>query len=163
MERKLNDSPGRARGQASARRCSESSRVSSGPARRRFPDHPPVCLAVTRPVAFGELPLPDRESRLMRYAPGLCAAFFIALCAASTAAATDLLITDARVYPAPGVAPVENGAVLVRDDRIVAVGPASQIGAGEDAVVIDADGGTVLAGFWNSHVHFTEQIGRAHV
>src|SRR3546814_7267479 len=70
MERKLNDSPGRARGQASARRCSESSRVSSGPARRRFPDHPPVCLAVTRPVAFGELPLPDRESRLMRYAPG---------------------------------------------------------------------------------------------
>src|SRR3546814_8539830 len=54
------------------------------------------------------------------------------------------------------VAPIENGAVLVRDDRIVAVGPASQIGAGEDAVVIDADGGTVLAGFWNSHVHFTE-------
>src|SRR3546814_383353 len=92
----------------------------------------------------------------MRYAPGLCAAFFIALCAASTAAATGLLITDARVYPAPGVAPIENGAVLVRDDRIVAVGPASEIGAGEDAVVIDADGGAVLAGFWNSHVHFTE-------
>src|SRR3546814_4904306 len=60
-------------------------------------------LAVTRPVAFGELPLPDRESRLMRYAPGLCAAFFIALCAASTAAATELLITDARVYPAPEI------------------------------------------------------------
>src|SRR3546814_11427694 len=92
----------------------------------------------------------------MRYAPGLCAAFVIALCAASTAAATELLITDARVYPAPGVAPIENGAVLVRDDRIVAVGPASQIGAGEDAVVVDADGGAVLAGFWNSHVHFNE-------
>src|SRR3546814_6134936 len=95
----------------------------------------------------------------MRYAPGLCAAFFIALCAASTAAATELLITDARVYPAPGVAPIENGAVLVRDDRIVAVGPASQIGAGEDAVVVDADGGAVLAGFWNSPVHFTEPKG----
>src|SRR3546814_6019270 len=92
----------------------------------------------------------------MRDAPGLCAAFFIALCAASTAAATELLITDAMFYPAPGVAPIENGAVLVRDDRIVAVGPASEIGAGEDAVVIDADGGAVLAGFWNSHVHFTE-------
>src|SRR3546814_18481242 len=67
----------------------------------------------------------------MRYAPGLCAAFFIALCAASTAAATALLITDARVYPAPGVAPIENGAGLVRDDRIVAVGPAAETGAGD--------------------------------
>src|SRR3546814_2455226 len=114
MERKLNDSPGRARGQASARRCSESSRVSSGPAGRRFPDHPPVCLAVTRPVAFGELPLPDRESRLMRYAPGLCAAFFIALCAASTALATELMFTDARGCQAPGVAPIETGAEIGR-------------------------------------------------
>src|SRR3546814_4830653 len=96
-------------------------------------------LAVTRPVAFGELPLPDRESRLMRYAPGLCAAFFIALCAASTAAATELLITDARVYPAPGVAPIENGAVLVRDDRIVAVGPSSPIVSGLDPFFIVAD------------------------
>src|SRR3546814_5593051 len=103
----------------------------------------------------------------MRYAPGLCAAFFIALCAASTAAATELLFTDARVYPAPGVAPIENGAVLVRDDRLVAVAPASQIGAGEDDVVVVADAGAVLAGFWNSRVHLTEpkwaEMGRATV
>src|SRR3546814_5174675 len=51
---------------------------------------------------------------------------------------------------------MENGWVRVGDDRMVAVGAAAEIGAGEDAVVIDADGGAVLAGFWNSHVHFTE-------
>src|SRR3546814_17046217 len=91
----------------------------------------------------------------MRYAPGLCAAFFIALCAASTAAATDLLITDARVYPAPGVPPIENGAVLVRDDRIVPVEPPPQLGAGEDALLLYAPGAPVLAGSRNSPPHFT--------
>lgn len=91
----------------------------------------------------------------MRYMAGLCAAL-LALCAASNAAAADLLITNARIYPAPGAIPVDGGAVLVRDERIVAVGPAADIRAGEDATVIDADGGALLAGFWNSHVHFTE-------
>src|SRR5690606_28980923 len=43
------------------------------------------CPAVIRPAVLGELPLPDRGRNLMRYALGLCAAFFIALCAVSTA------------------------------------------------------------------------------
>ncbi|MGH8073540.1 MAG: amidohydrolase family protein [Lysobacter sp.] len=79
-----------------------------------------------------------------------------ALCASPAATSADLVITGARVYPAPGAAPIDNAAVLVRDDRIVSVGPAAAIDAGADATVIDAEGGTVLAGFWNSHVHFTE-------
>lgn len=91
----------------------------------------------------------------MHHASGLCAVL-LWLCMASTAAAAELLITGAKVYPAPGVAPIDNAAVLVRDDRIVAVGPAAEVVAGEDATVIDAGGGVVLAGFWNSHVHFTE-------
>lgn len=91
----------------------------------------------------------------MRYAFGLGVAL-AALCATSTAAAGDTIITGAKIYPAPGVAPIENGAVLIRGDRIVSVGPAKDVDADKNAIVIDAGGGTVLAGFWNSHVHFTE-------
>jgi imidazolonepropionase-like amidohydrolase len=80
----------------------------------------------------------------------------IALFAASTAMAAELVITGAKVYPAPGAAPIENASVLIRDNRIVSVGPAKDVGAAKDATVIDAKGATVLAGFWNNHVHLTE-------
>lgn len=91
----------------------------------------------------------------MRYTFGLSAALAVS-CVASPAIATGLVITGATVHPAPGVAPIENAAVLIRDDRIVSVGPAEEVDAGEGATVIDAAGATLLAGFWNSHVHFTE-------
>jgi imidazolonepropionase-like amidohydrolase len=91
----------------------------------------------------------------MRYAFGLGTSL-VALFMASTSIAAELVITDAKVYPAPGVAPIENASVLIRDDRIVSVAPAGEVDAGKDAEVIDAKGGAVLAGFWNSHVHFTE-------
>lgn len=91
----------------------------------------------------------------MRYAFGLSVAL-AALGAISTASAGEIMITGARIYTAPGVAPIENAAVLIRDDKIVSVGPAKDLDAGQNAVVINAAGGTVLAGFWNSHVHFTE-------
>lgn len=90
----------------------------------------------------------------MRLFPALLA--LIACAGAIPVAATELLITDATVYAAPGVAPIENGAVLVRDGRIVAVGPAGEIAAADGAPVIDVDDDALLAGFWNSHVHFTE-------
>lgn len=88
------------------------------------------------------------------YAFGLV--LFAALCAASAASAADTVITGAKIYPAPGVAPIENGAVLIRDGRIVSVGSAKRIAPDKNAVVIDATGRTLLAGFWNSHVHFTQ-------
>ncbi|MGH8085384.1 MAG: amidohydrolase family protein [Lysobacter sp.] len=91
----------------------------------------------------------------MRYTFGWSAALAV-VCMASPAIATELVITGATVYPAPGVPPIENAAVLIRDDRIVAVGPAEEVDAEGGATVIDAAGGTLLAGFWNSHVHFTE-------
>lgn len=91
----------------------------------------------------------------MQYVFGLGALLAVS-CMVSPAVATELLITGATVYPAPDAAPIENAAVLVRDERIVAVGPAEDVAAGEGATVIDAAGGTLLAGFWNSHVHFTE-------
>lgn len=91
----------------------------------------------------------------MRYVFRWCAALVV-LGAFTTARADDALILGAKVYPAPGVAPIENAAVLIRDGRIVSVGPAENVDTKASATVIEAGGGTLLAGFWNSHVHFTE-------
>jgi imidazolonepropionase-like amidohydrolase len=91
----------------------------------------------------------------MRYVFGL-SLILIGLLTAWNTNAAELVITGAKVYPAPGVAPIEDASVLIRDNRIISVGPAKDVRAAKDAKVIDAQGGTVLAGFWNNHVHFTE-------
>jgi imidazolonepropionase-like amidohydrolase len=51
--------------------------------------------------------------------------------------------------------------VLVRGDRIVAVGPADSVAVPAGAVVVDAAGKTVMPGMWDMHTHFqmTSQTG----
>ena len=48
---------------------------------------------------------------------------------------------------------IENGVVVVTDNRIVAVGPADSVAIPEDATVIDVDGKTLLPGFIDTHYH----------
>ena len=66
----------------------------------------------------------------------------------------DLAIRGARILPSPDAAPVERGTVLVRNGRIVAVGPDVEVPP--KARVVPGEGRVVTAGFWNAHVHFTE-------
>jgi imidazolonepropionase-like amidohydrolase len=65
-----------------------------------------------------------------------------------------LVVTGARVYASADAAAIEDGAVIVRDGKIIAVGEHLAIPA--DARVVHCTGCTVTAGFWNTHVHFTE-------
>ncbi|MGA8603559.1 MAG: amidohydrolase family protein [Thermoplasmata archaeon] len=65
-----------------------------------------------------------------------------------------LAIRNARILPSPDAPAIEPGTILVRDGRIVAVGPELVIPS--DARVIPGEGRVVTAGFWNAHVHFTE-------
>lgn len=68
-----------------------------------------------------------------------------------------LAIINAKIYPSPGAAPIERGAIFVRDGRIAAI--EAGIGAPDGARVIDAEGGAVTAGFCNSHIHvFTHEL-----
>jgi imidazolonepropionase-like amidohydrolase len=67
-----------------------------------------------------------------------------------------LALVGAKIYPSPAASAITNGAVLVENGRIVAVGRKHQINIPDDAIVIDCAGFTLVAGFWNSHVHFTE-------
>ncbi len=68
-----------------------------------------------------------------------------------------IALVGGAVIPAPGARVVQDAVVLVRGDRIEAVGPASAVPIPPDARRIDCRGATVLAGFWNSHVHFFSQ------
>jgi len=73
------------------------------------------------------------------------------LCSAQVQAGA-LAIVNARIIAAPDAEPLERGMLLLRDGRIEAIGTAIELP--NDARVIDADGATAVAGYWNSHVHF---------
>lgn len=76
-----------------------------------------------------------------------------ALLACQSSRAQDLALVGAKIYLSPTEAAVENGAILVHDGRIVAVGPSVAIKIPKEATVLDCKGLVVTAGFWNSHVH----------
>jgi imidazolonepropionase-like amidohydrolase len=59
----------------------------------------------------------------------------------------------ARLVIGDASTPIENGAVLVQDGRIVAVGPSGQVKAPPSAVHVDVRGKTMMPAMINAHVH----------
>jgi len=80
--------------------------------------------------------------------------------AASTEDRGTYALRATRLYIAPDRAPIDDGVVLVRDGRILAAGARKHVAQPRDVAGLakDAgcDGGVLVAGFWNSHVHFIE-------
>lgn len=65
------------------------------------------------------------------------------------------LIKNGSVIDGNGGSPIANGAVLIKENRIQAVGPAADIRLPDEALTtIDARGGTILPGLIDTHVHF---------
>lgn len=62
-------------------------------------------------------------------------------------------IRAARIIDGTGAAMIQNGLVIVTDDRIVAVGPASSVRVPADARRVDLGDMTLLPGFIDMHVH----------
>jgi len=65
-------------------------------------------------------------------------------------------IEHARVIPSPTGAVLEDATVVVRDGKVKALGPSGSVHVPDGARRVDGTGGTVLAGYWNVHVHFTD-------
>lgn len=63
------------------------------------------------------------------------------------------VLTGARMIDVTGAQPVENATVVIRDDTIAAAGPATEIGAPEQADTLQAGGMTLLPGLVDAHVH----------
>ena len=70
------------------------------------------------------------------------------------------VLTNCNVIDATGGPPIENAAVVIVGNRIVAVGPsADAAGFIEDgATVVDLDGAWVLPGLWNNHTHLGDLL-----
>jgi imidazolonepropionase-like amidohydrolase len=67
-------------------------------------------------------------------------------------------LAGGTIYVSPTEEPIRNGVVLIDNDgKIAAVGTRAQVRIPNGTKVLDCSGRTITAGFWNSHVHFTER------
>jgi imidazolonepropionase-like amidohydrolase len=95
----------------------------------------------------------------------LRAVLFHGLLAAATgigaaANAQSLVLVGGKVYASPDAAPLDDAVLVTTNGVITAIGSRSDVQVPSDARVIACTGKTVVAGFWNSHVHFTEAVWR---
>jgi imidazolonepropionase-like amidohydrolase len=84
---------------------------------------------------------------------------FVGGCSTTDLYSADLVISDVRLFAAPGTPPQEGASIAIKDGRIVEVG--TDISA-KSAIVIDAGGRVATAGLWNSHVHFMNPALKVH-
>ncbi|MDT4895787.1 MAG: hypothetical protein QOH25_864 [Acidobacteriota bacterium] len=68
----------------------------------------------------------------------------------------NIALVGAKIYPSPTDKPIIAGTVLVRNGKIVAVGNQRKVRIPKNTKTLDCSGLTLVAGFWNNHVHFTE-------
>ncbi len=74
---------------------------------------------------------------------------------ATPAAGADTItvLRGARIIDGTGRAPIEKGAIVVRGNRIVAVGPMAEVKAPKDARVVNLTGRTIMPGIISAHSH----------
>lgn len=67
-----------------------------------------------------------------------------------------MALVGAKIYPSPTANPINNGVVLIKNGRIAAVGARGKVKIPRGAKLLDCTNLTLVAGFWNGHVHFSE-------
>jgi imidazolonepropionase-like amidohydrolase len=83
---------------------------------------------------------------------------FVVFCCLSATAAEHrvLACSGAKVYPSPTDPPIEDAVLIVEDGKIATVAARGTLKSDLPAntIKLDCAGKVVVAGFWNSHVHF---------
>jgi imidazolonepropionase-like amidohydrolase len=89
-----------------------------------------------------------------------CLCLGLPACFGVAADAQTLALVGGNVYASPEAASLPDAVVLSSNGVITAIGSRGEVQIPADARVIDCTGKTLVAGFWNSHVHFTEAVWR---
>ena len=84
-----------------------------------------------------------------------------ALWQSAAADAQTLVLKGGTLYASPEASPISDAVVVTSSGVITAVGRSNEVQIPSGARVIDCTGKTIVAGFWNSHVHFTEAVWRS--
>jgi len=71
--------------------------------------------------------------------------------------ASTIAVVGGTLIDGTGAAPIADAAVVIRNGRILAVGPRSKVRIPKHANIVDAHGKTILPGLWDMHAHF-EQV-----
>lgn len=94
----------------------------------------------------------------MKPSHALVLALLITLLAAAGIASDQrsLMCVGAKVYPSPTDPPIENAVLIVNDGKIAVLASQGRVkyDVPRSAARLDCSGKVVVAGFWNSHVHF---------
>lgn len=69
-----------------------------------------------------------------------------------------IAIKAAQIIDGTGSAAIKNGVVLIKDNLITAVGPASRVTIPSDAKVIDLGDATLMPGFIDAHTHIIGRV-----
>ena len=97
---------------------------------------------------------------MMTPRPSATAALAFALCLVPHASSAQTrAFTGARVVDGTSAGPIGNATILVRDGRIVSVGPSSRVTVPADAMRTPLDGKTVIPGLINAHGHVGDTVG----
>ena len=92
---------------------------------------------------------------------GLCILSFIFSCqqkAKLAIPAGAMVVRNGTVIDGTGSDPIPDGVVIIHDKRILAVGRESDFRLPEGVSIIDAQGGTILPGLINAHVHHSAPV-----
>ena len=95
---------------------------------------------------------------LSKFLIGCSAIVSVSLSAASALpadawTAPTIAVVGARIIDGYGQAPIENGAILIKGQRIVAVGSKAEVAIPAGTKIIDASGRTVIPGMIEMHAH----------
>src|SRR5262245_13473769 len=82
---------------------------------------------------------------------GVCLALVIG--ASSDADAQTTALRGARVIDGRGGAPIDNATIVIRDGRIVAIGPSAGTAVPTGAEIVDYSGKTIIPGLISGHSH----------